>query len=329
MIKKTTKKRIFLIISLFFTISFISQTDLYAKSKPTIYVMGDSIAHSYVGNKQQNGWGQRLYQYFQYPSKMKMLHVKGASDYVDVVRYNTPKISIENWAKAGASVKIFDKYGLFESIQKKLKKDDYVFIQLGHNEVYTQWWTGSTVSEYKTYLINDIQKIQCKKANPVLITPPPVNTTEKYMPYVPEYRMAMMEVGKEYKIPVIDLGQKTADYFNLIGKKKAKGMYIKDNMHFTQEGAKTLAKIISVEIEQNRQLKSLSGDLRLKTKDLYKTIHKASKLKAEKYNKRKWRYMQKQLKKSKKILYSNAATQKSINSAKSDLKKSINKLRRK
>ena len=67
----------------------------------------------------------------------------------------------------------------------------------------------------------------------------------------------------------------------------------------------------------------------LKTKDLYKTIHKASKLKAEKYNKRKWKYMQKQLKKSKKILYSNAATQKSINSAKSDLKKSINKLRRK
>ena len=35
------------------------------------------------------------------------------------------------------------------------------------------------------------------------------------------------------------------------------------------------------------------------------------------------------LEKSKKILYSNAATQKSINSAKSDLKKSINKLRRK
>lgn len=154
MINKTRKKQIFLIIGLFFMISFISQTDLYAKSKPTIYVMGDSIAHSYVGNKQQNGWGQRLYQYFQYPSKMKMSHVKGASDYVDVVRYNTPKISIENWAKAGASVKIFDKYGMFESIQKKLKKGDYVFIQLGHNEVYTQWWTGSTVSEYKTYLID-------------------------------------------------------------------------------------------------------------------------------------------------------------------------------
>lgn len=55
MINKTRKKQIFLIIGLFFMISFISQTDLYAKSKPTIYVMGDSIAHSYVGNKQQNG----------------------------------------------------------------------------------------------------------------------------------------------------------------------------------------------------------------------------------------------------------------------------------
>lgn len=41
------------------------------------------------------------------------------------------------------------------------------------------------------------------------------------------------------------------------------------------------------------------------------------------------KYIHKQLKKSKKILYSNTATQKSINSAKSDLKKIINKLRRK
>ena len=111
MIKKTIKKRIFFIISLFLTISFISQTDLYAKNKSTIYIMGDSIAHSYVGNKQQNGWGQMLYQSFKNSSKTKILHVKGASDYVDVIRYNTPAISIENWAKTGASVKIFNKYG--------------------------------------------------------------------------------------------------------------------------------------------------------------------------------------------------------------------------
>ena len=76
-----------------------------------------------------------------------------------------------------------------------------------------------------------------------------------------------------------------------------------------------------------------NGEVRIPNKELMNKfddmIHKASKLKAQKYNKRKWRYVQKQLKKSKKILYSNAATQKSINSAKSDLKKSINKLRRK
>lgn len=74
-----------------------------------------------------------------------------------------------------------------------------------------------------------------------------------------------------------------------------------------------------------------NGEVRIPNKELMNKfddmIHKVSKLKAQKYNKKKWR--QKQLKKSKKILYSNAATQKSINSAKSDLKKSINKLRRK
>ena len=76
-----------------------------------------------------------------------------------------------------------------------------------------------------------------------------------------------------------------------------------------------------------------NGRVRIPNKELMNKfddmIHKASKLKAQKYNKKKWRYVQKQLKKSKKILYSNAATQKSINSAKSDLKKIINKLRRK
>ena len=76
-----------------------------------------------------------------------------------------------------------------------------------------------------------------------------------------------------------------------------------------------------------------NGEVRIPNKELMNKfddmIHKVSKLKAQKYNKKKWRYVQKQLKKSKKILYSNAATQKSINSAKSDLKKRINKLRRK
>ena len=92
----------------------------------------------------------------------------------------------------------------------------------------------------------------------------------------------------------------------------------------------TVKKILGIGISYDRKTKKHSCQVEwLKTKDLYKTIHKASKLKAQKYNKKKWRYVQKQLKKSKKILYSNAATQKSINSAKSDLKKSINKLRRK
>ena len=41
-------------------------------------------------------------------------------------------------------------------------------------------------------------------------------------------------------------------------------MYIKDNMHFTPEGAKTLAKIISVEIEHKSELKPIAGKVRLK-----------------------------------------------------------------
>lgn len=317
------KRKILLAIILFFALSCISQNNLYAKNKQTIYIIGDSIAQSYEGNKVRNGWGQMLYQYFKFPSKTKKSHLKNASDYVDVVRYANPEVVIENWAKSGASVKIYDKYGMFQSIQKKLKKGDYVLIQLGHNEIYTQWWTGSTVSEYKTYLTDYIKQIKAKGAKPILITPPPVNTTGKYVPYVPQYRSAMISIGKEYKLPVIDLGQKSAEYFNFIGKKKANKMYVKDNMHFTPEGAKTLAKILSVEIENKSELKPLAGKVRLKTNVLYKTINKASKLKSKKYSKKSWKRLQKQLKNSKKTLYSNTTSQKTINRTSIALKKAI------
>ena len=326
--KRKLKKIMPIFLSMVLIACFIPRHNLYAKSKPTIYIMGDSIAHSYEGNRYQNGWGQMLYKYFKYPSKNKTVHVKGASNYVDVVRYNMPEISIENWAKTGASVAIYDKYGMFQSIQKKLKKGDYVFIQLGHNEVYTQWWTGSTVPEYQAYLIDYIKKIRSKKAIPVLITPPPVNTSGKYAPYVPQYRTAMISVGKKYKVPLLDLGKKSADYFNLVGKKQAHTMYVKDNMHFTPKGAAQLAKILSVEIKYKSQLKPISGKIRLNTNSLYKTINKASKLKSKRYSKKSWRYMQRKLKSSKKLLYSNTVKQKSINKSNANLKKAIKKLKK-
>lgn len=317
------KRKILIAIILFLAISGISQNNLYAKNKQTIYIIGDSIAQSYEGNKVRNGWGQILYQYFKSPTKIKKSHLKSASDYVDVIRYMNSDVLIENWGKSGASVKIYDKYGMFQSIQRKLKKGDYVLIQLGHNEIYTQWWTGSTVSEYKTYLIDYVKQIRAKGASPILITPPPVNTTGKYTPHVPQYRNAMISIGNEYKIPVLDLGQRTAEYFNLIGKKEANKMYVKDNMHFTPEGAKTLAKILSVEIEHKRQLKPIASKVRLKTNTLYTTINKVSKLKSKKYSKKSWNAIQKQLKNSKKILYSNSATQKAIDQSNIKLKKVI------
>lgn len=318
----------FIILSIVLSVCFIPQNNLQAKSKPTIYIMGDSIARSYEKNRYQNGWGQMLYKYFKQPSKKRTVHLKNASDYVDVIRYNLPELSIENWAKNGASVAIYDKYGMFQSIQRKLKKGDYVFIQLGHNEVYTQWWTGSTVSEYKSYLIDYIKKIRSKKARPILITPPPVNTSKKYVPYVPQYRAAMVSVGKKYKVPVLDLGKKSADYFNLIGKKQARTMYVKDNMHFTPKGATQLAKILSVEIKYKSQLKPISGKVRLKTNSLYKTINKASKLKSKRYNKRTWKYMQRELKSAKKQLYSITARQKSIDKSNKNLNRAIKNLKK-
>ncbi|WP_039930643.1 hypothetical protein [Anaerostipes caccae] len=105
-------------------------------------------------------------------------------------------------------------------------------------------------------------------------------------------------------------------------------MYVKDNMHFTPKGATTLAKILSVEIKYKSQLNPISGKVSLRTNSLYKTINKASKLKSKKYNKKTWKYMQKKLKTSKKLLYSITPKQKSIDKSNASLKKAIKKLKK-
>lgn len=179
------------------------------------------------------------------------------------------------------------------------------------------------MDEYKAYLVDYTKQIRKKGAKPVLITPPSVNTKAKYTPYVPQYRSVILSIGKEYKIPVLDLGIKSSEYFNLIGKKEANKMYLKDKMHFTPKGAKTLAKILTVEMQYQNQLKDLSGKLRLKTNVLYRTINKASKLNSAKYSKKSWNKVQRQLRNSKKLLYDSMATQKAIDSSNRKLKKMI------
>ena len=159
-------------------ILFVSNfTVIKAENKLTnIYLMGDSTVSS-RDNDYFNGWGNHLYRYFDKNQKIEKLET--ISQYEDAVRYTSSKVKIENWAKSGASVRsYYNDPKLFKNVYYRLKKGDYVFIQFGHNEINKNC-QGSDVKTYVRYLTTYINKIQSKKAIPILITSPPLKNKSK------------------------------------------------------------------------------------------------------------------------------------------------------
>ena len=76
-----------------------------------IFMIGDStMADKPLNDNPEKGWGQLFPQYF------------------------TGDVQIKNHAVNGRSTKSFLKEGRWDSVMKYLQKDDYVFIQFGHND---------------------------------------------------------------------------------------------------------------------------------------------------------------------------------------------------
>lgn len=306
----------------------VESKDVFSKEKVSIYLMGDSIVASKNNENAVNGWGNQLYKYIG-GTKVKIKIIKPLTKYESVIRYTTSNVTIENWAKSGSSVKSFKDSGLFGGLYKKLKKGNYVFIQLGHNET-NAYCKGSDVNTYKKYLNYYITQIKKKKAVPVLITPPPVCEFKngKCKIYVSQYRKAMMSVAAKRKVQCIDLSKKTCNYFTKIGQKKTRTFYIDDKMHFTRDGAKTLARIIASDINNKNQPKAVAKNVTLNTRNIYKTLKKVTKLKSKKYTTSSWNRFQGRYSAAQKTMYNISSNQKAINKADKKLKYAIKKLKR-
>jgi lysophospholipase L1-like esterase len=83
------------------------------KSKPVIYLIGDSTVRNGSGKGEGGLWGWGNYLYAQ---------------------FDTSKVSIRNYALGGRSSRTFISEGLWDKVLAKLKPGDYVFIQFGHND---------------------------------------------------------------------------------------------------------------------------------------------------------------------------------------------------
>ncbi len=174
-----------------------------------------------------------------------------------------PEHNIINHAKNGRSTKSFIDQSLLVPVYFKLKINDFLFIQFGHNDEKKSDLNRYTEpnTTFKENLIKFINVANNKKAIPVLITPLErrwfeygklINT--EHIPYV----NVIKQVAKEHNVVYVDLYKESRNLLEKLGDTKSKPLFMQlkenqwenypngldDNTHLTHKGAVTFASII-------------------------------------------------------------------------------------
>lgn len=240
------------IISILFTILFLSAFTMEKKERITIFMIGDSTMANKSIEKEniERGWGQML-PYFL-----------------------TDDVVVDNRAMNGRSSLSFINEGRWDAILAKLQKGDYVFIQFGHNdeksakELHTE--PGGTFDDNLRRFVREARN---KGAYPILFNsivrrnfPPPgeIEHKGKYekegnvlVDTHGEYLESPRRVAKEMSVPFVDLNKLTHDLVTSMGVEKSKSLFMwvpagkyefcpkgrVDNTHLNIYGGKVVANI--------------------------------------------------------------------------------------
>jgi len=224
--------------------SFISLSIMAQKTK--VYTIGDStMANKKDSDKNpEHGWAQVLQPFFK------------------------DNIVIENKAVNGRSTKSFINEKRWDSVYKKLKKGDYVFIEFGHNDEKT----GDSVrytnphTSYRHNLIKFVKESREKGAIPILLTSIArrnFNDKGVLIGTHGEYPLETRLVAQEYKVPFIDLEYYTELLELSYGPEKSKELHLHfkkgehpyysddkaDDTHLSKKGATAIAQIVIDQIK--------------------------------------------------------------------------------
>ena len=321
-----------------------SQKSVDAHGNKTIFIMGDSKARYYQEKEYpRGGWGQELTAMVKGFSNVKAEYPEEYKEYRGVVRYESQELTVENWSKSHESLKTFREIGRTKAMMEQVQSGDYVLVAFGHNDARRK---GESISQYKKDLSKCIKDIRAKRAKVILITTPPQNHTKakNFKINAPVYYAATIAIGKKYKVPCIDLNRKCVKYFNYRGKAACDRFYLKfkpgqvaqypegkdDPTHFTRTGAKVFARIIAVELQNQKKEKFFANQLNFDTKTLYRTYHRALKYKRKykkKYTKTSWKKMIKARNQAWVVLYTPNATVTQCNEAAVTLEKAMKGLK--
>lgn len=219
-------------------------------NNPVLFLVGNSTMRTGTlgnGNNGQWGWGFYAHEY-----------------------YDENKITVENHALGGTSPRTFYTM-LWQSVLEAVKKGDYVFLELGHNDngpidsirarssyrpdgklevkedsisIYNKVTRKQeTVYTFGGYMRRFINEIRAKGATPILFTLTPRNDYEADNPKriqrkLSDFTPAIFAIGKETNTPVIDLNDISATKLEQYGPWKTNYHFYLDKIHSSAYGAR-------------------------------------------------------------------------------------------
>lgn len=237
----------------------------------TVYLIGDSTMADYTqeNNYKKNkypktGWGQ-VFQSFMTVDSIKKIQPL----------IKTDSVIVDDRAKGGRSTRTFFQEGRWRAVFEKLKKDDIVIMQFGHNDASVKHQERFVnIEGYKEFLRLYVNQTRKKEAVPIILTPVARNypwKDDKLENVHGEYDTAPKEIAKEMNVLLIDLNKKSRDFFTGKGKAFVSDNYfmnlpedsyeaypkgLNDNTHFQPAGAKEVARLVFNGLEEiNKEAK--------------------------------------------------------------------------
>lgn len=177
-----------------------------------------------------------------------------------------PGTEVINHARSGTSSKSFRDLGLWDRVLGE--KADYVLIQFGHNDQPGKGPARETdaATTYRENLRRFISEVRAAGGQPVLVTSVcrRVYVDGKLTSSLTPYVEAAKAVGAETQAPVIDLHEASFALFSQYSEKFCAEHYgpsPTDRSHFSQEGARLIARLVAERLA--RQVPGLKDSLQL------------------------------------------------------------------
>jgi lysophospholipase L1-like esterase len=157
---------------------------------------------------------------------------------------------VTNLARSGASSKSFRDLGLWQRVLDC--KAQWVIIQFGHNDQPGKGPARQTDASgsYRDNLRRFITEARAQGSKPILVTSVARRSFDsqgKLQDSLAPYAEATRIVAKETQVPLIDLHRMSLELFTQLGPQQSNrfGPADSDRTHFSREGAKEIAQLVS------------------------------------------------------------------------------------